>query len=224
MLRGAWAGMAVLAQTRMLTAGSETPQRGPAARFGAGPRLCQPRGLAGSPEGGVPRPGGGAWPSRSAGGERGTERGSYPRDSGAGLRRDRPPPRQAVGGLPAARIGRRETCSSVGDCCAPGLPQEDAGGGGGERPLPGVGGRGGAGAAGAPGSRGPHGRRPAPRTPPELAFGPPAAADARRGAAAGRDRRGDPSQRPAPGSPPAQPGKGAGWGRLREKRLGTTGP
>lgn len=55
---------------------------------------------------------------------------------------------------------------------------------------------------------GPHGGRPAPRAPPELAPGPPAAADARRGAASGRDRRRDPGQRPAPGSAPTQPGKG----------------
>ncbi|XP_059941273.1 tRNA-splicing endonuclease subunit Sen34 isoform X2 [Mesoplodon densirostris] len=107
LLRGAWAGMAVLAQTRMLTAGSETPQRGPAPRFGAGPRLCQPRGLAGSPEGGVWRPGGGAWPSRSAGGERGTERGSDPRDSGAGLRRDHPPPRRWEASLRRESGGER---------------------------------------------------------------------------------------------------------------------
>uniref|UniRef100_A0A8C0LWY1 tRNA-splicing endonuclease subunit SEN34 n=1 Tax=Canis lupus familiaris TaxID=9615 RepID=A0A8C0LWY1_CANLF len=84
-----------------------------------------------------------------------------------------------------------------------------------------MGGRGGAGTAGASGSRGPHGGRPAPRAPPELAPGPPAAADARRGAASGRNRSGDPGQRPAPGSAPTQPGKGrTGWGRCKRSARG----
>ncbi|KAM9226023.1 tRNA-splicing endonuclease subunit Sen34 isoform 1-T1 [Dugong dugon] len=71
-----------------------------------------------------------------------------------------------------------------------------------------MGGRSGAGAAGASGRRGPHGGRSAPRPPPELALGPPAAADAGGGTAAGRDRRRDPGQRPAPGSPRPRPGPG----------------
>ena len=160
---------------RMLTAGSETPRRGLSAPLGAGRRLGQPWGLAGSPGGGARRPGGGA---------------SAPAQQVANASRSEVPPHepqgwgfaetpgQAVGALPASRILRREACCRVGDCCAPGLPQEDAGGGGGERPFPGVGGRGRAGAAGAPGRGGPHGGRPAPRAPPELAPGPPTAADA----------------------------------------------
>nr|XP_008540857.1 PREDICTED: tRNA-splicing endonuclease subunit Sen34 [Equus przewalskii] len=95
------------------------PSGAPAALRGAGSRLRLPRGLAGSPRGGVQRSGGGAWRVCSAGG---------------GLR---PPARLRPlrpGGGASARPRRRRV-RRVGDRCVPWPLQEDAGGGGGERLL-----------------------------------------------------------------------------------------